>query len=310
MTGSGEVDMPQVNFAKVIINARSGSSDKEVVRRHLIEVFASGGVEADVSIAQDGAEVAELARQAARDDWKIIVAGGGDGTVNAVASSLVGTDKKLGVLPLGTLNHFARDLGIPVDFDEAAKNLISGHPVKIDVGEVNGRIFLNNSSLGLYPTIVREREKQQRLGSGKWPAFIWAAITAFRRYPFLDVRLDAGGQRFARRTPFVFIGNNEYTMERLDIGMRDCLDKGQLSLYMTNRTGRWGLVRLALRALLGHLSEDKDFLGLCAKEIRITTRHARIRVAFDGEVDNLETPLHYCVRPGALRVIVPRSESQ
>ena len=265
MTWVGEVDMPKVNSAKVIINARSGSSDKEIVRRRLTEVFALSGVEADVSIAQDGAEVAELARRAARDDWRLIVAGGGDGTVNAVASTVVGTDKKLGVLPLGTLNHFARDLGIPVDFDEAAKNLISGHPTKIDVGEVNGRIFLNNSSLGLYPTLVREREKQQRLGSGKWPAFIWAAITAFRRYPFLDVRLDAGGRQFSRRTPFVFIGNNEYTMELLNIGMRDCLDKGQLSLYMTNRTGRWGLVRLALRALLGHLREDKDFLALCTK---------------------------------------------
>lgn len=278
--------------------------------RRLKEVFALSGVEADVSIAQDGAAVAELARQAARDDSRIIVAGGGDGTVNAVASSVIGTEKELGVLPLGTLNHFARDLGIPLDFEDAAKNLISGRPVKIDVGEVNGRIFLNNSSLGLYPTIVREREKQQRLGSGKWPAFIWAAVSAFRRYPFLDVRLDAGGQQLARRTPFVFIGNNEYTMERLDIGMRECLDQGQLSLYMTNRTGRWGLVRLALRALLGHLREDKDFLALCTKEIRITTRHARVRVALDGEVDILETPLHYRVRPGALRVIAPRSESQ
>ncbi len=209
--------------------------------RRLKEVFALSGVEADVSIAQDGAAVAELARQAARDDSRIIVAGGGDGTVNAVASSVIGTEKELGVLPLGTLNHFARDLGIPLDFEDAAKNLISGRPVKIDVGEVNGRIFLNNSSLGLYPTIVREREKQQRLGSGKWPAFIWAAVSAFRRYPFLDVRLDAGGQQLARRTPFVFIGNNEYTMERLDIGMRECLDQGQLSLYMTESHRSMGI---------------------------------------------------------------------
>jgi diacylglycerol kinase family enzyme len=162
----------------------------------------------------------------------------------------------------------------------------------------------------LYPIIVREREKQQRLGSGKWPAFIWAAITALRRYPFLDVRLNVEGQQFARRTPFVFVGNNQYIMEQLNIGVRDCLDKGELSLYMTHRTGRWGLARLALRALLGHLREEKDFLAMCTREVKITTRHKRLRVARDGEVDILETPLNYRVLPGALNVIVPRLENQ
>jgi diacylglycerol kinase family enzyme len=152
---------------------------------------------------------------------------------------------------------------------------------------------------------VREREKQQRLGSGKWPAFIWAAITALRRYPFLDVRLKADGEDFVRRTPFVFIGNNEYIMEQLNIGRRECLNKGELSLYMAHRTGRWGLVRLALRALLGHLGEEKDFLAMCTREVKIMTRHKRIRVAFDGEIDILETPLNYSVRPGALNVVVP-----
>jgi diacylglycerol kinase family enzyme len=178
------------------------------------------------------------------------------------------------------------------------------------VGKVNGRIFLNNSSLGLYPTIVREREKQQRLGAGKWPAFVWAAVAALRRYPFLDVRLSADGKEFSRRTPFVFVGNNEYLMERLTIGMRECLDKGQLSLYMAHRTGRWGLLRLALRALFGRLREDKDFLAMCTNELRIQTRHKHLRVAFDGEIETMETPLHFRVMPGALRVIVPRTDEK
>jgi diacylglycerol kinase family enzyme len=220
----------------------------------------------------------------------------------------VGSEKTLGVLPLGTLNHFARDLKIPNDLEHAAHAIVSGHTVSVDVGEVNGRIFLNNSSLGLYPTIVREREKQQKLGSGKWPAFIWAAVTAFRRYPFLDVRLSVDGKEFHRRTPFVFVGNNEYVMESLNIGLRDCLDRGQLSLYIAHRTGRWGLVRLALRALLGRLREEKDFLAMCTPEVKIETRRKRLRVAYDGEVDVMETPFHYRVRPGALRVIVPNGE--
>jgi diacylglycerol kinase family enzyme len=295
---------------KVIINAHSGFGEKEEVRDRLKEIFDNSGIDCEISLAKNGAQVADLAKEAARERWDVIVAGGGDGTVNAVASAVVGTEKTLGILPLGTLNHFARDLKIPNDLEAAAQTIISGRATNVDVGEVNGRIFLNNSSLGLYPIIVREREKKQRLGSGKWPAFIWAAVAAIRRYPFLDLRLSAGGKEFRRRTPFVFIGNNEYAMERFNIGLRDCLDRGQLSLYMTHRTGRWGLVRLALRALLGRLREEKDFLAMCTTEVMIETRHKRLRVAFDGEVDVMEAPLHYRALPGALRVIVPQGEQK
>lgn len=291
--------------ATIIINVASGASDKEEARRRLTEIFEEGSIEAKISLAQTNAEVVELAREAIRGPHNVIVAGGGDGTVNSVASVVVDSDKILGVLPLGTLNHFARDLKIPLDLDEAARTIVSGNATKVDVGDVNGVIFLNNSSLGLYPIIVRERERRQRLGSGKWPAFVWATIQAFRRYPFLDIRLQADGKRFDRRTPFVFIGNNEYTMERLDIGLRECLDGAQLSLYMANHTSRLGLVKLALRALLGRLREDKDFLALCTDEVKIETRHKRLRIAFDGEIAVMQTPLHYRVRPGALRVIVP-----
>lgn len=295
---------------KVIINAHSGFGEKEGARRRVADIFSQSAVACDISLAQNGAEVTDLAQQAARGDWKVIVAGGGDGTINAVASAVIDTDKILGVLPLGTLNHFARDLKIPADLDLAAQAIVSGRTINVDVGEVNGRIFLNNSSLGLYPIIVREREKNQRLGSGKWPAFVWAAVSAFRRYPFVDVRLSVDGKEFRRRTPFVFIGNNEYAMERLNIGLRERLDRGQLSLYITPRTGRWGLVRLALRALLGRLREERDFLAMCTEEVRIQTRHKRLRVAFDGEVDVMETPLNYRARPSALRVIVPEAEDK
>jgi diacylglycerol kinase family enzyme len=295
---------------KVIINARSGLGDKIEVRRRLMEIFAAGGVDSEVLLAGSGAEVAALAKKSADEKWLVIMAGGGDGTINTVASHLIGTDKILGVLALGTLNHFAKDLRIPLDLEGAAQTVISGHSAPVDVAEVNERIFLNNSSLGLYPTIVREREKHQRLGSGKWPAFLWAAVSVFRRYPFLHVRLVAGGKRFSLRTPFVFVGNNEYLMERLNIGGRDRLDRGLLSLYVTNRTGRWGLVRLAVRALFGRLRNEKDFLALLASEVTIETRHRRLRVAFDGEVDVMPTPLHYQSRPGALLVMVPDNENK
>jgi diacylglycerol kinase family enzyme len=302
--------MAPTRSVKVIINAHSGFGDKVEVRRRLIEIFVAGGVDSEVLLARSGAEVASMAKKAAQERWTVVMGGGGDGTMNTVASHLVGTDKFLGVLPLGTLNHFAKDLRIPLDLEGAVQTVISGRATSVDVGEVDGRIFLNNSSLGLYPTIVRDREKKQRLGSGKWPAFLWAAVSAFRRYPFLHVRLVAGGKKFNLRTPFVFVGNNEYVMEKLNIGRRDRLDRGLLSLHVTNRTGRWGLVRLAVRALLGRLRNEKDFLALLASEVTIETRHRRLRVAFDGEVDVMPTPLHYQSRPGALRVIVPDGENE
>jgi YegS/Rv2252/BmrU family lipid kinase len=290
---------------EAIINASSGAGNNTGVKERLAEAFEATGVEAHIAMAHSGAEVIKLAQRAAKSDADVIVAGGGDGTISSVAASVIETDKVLGVLPFGTMNHFAKDLHIPLDLEGAVQTIAAGHEMKVDVGEVNGHIFINNSSLGLYPSIVRERDRRHRLGWGKWPAYVWAAIGVLRRYPFLNIRVSVDGQDLRSKTPFVFIGNNEYEMERLYIGRRASLDKCELSLYMTNRTGRLGLMRLALRALFGGLRQEKDFLALNTKEIWIETKHKRLRAAFDGEVAVLEPPLHYRVRPGALRVIVP-----
>jgi diacylglycerol kinase family enzyme len=293
----------------IIVNASSGANDKEEVRERLAEFFAARDVDARITLARSGAEIIEMARRAVREDCDTVVAGGGDGTINAVASMLIGTRKRLGVLPLGTLNHFAKDLKIPLDLEGAASNILDGQVMNVDVGQVNGRIFLNNSSLGLYPSIVRQREKQQeRLGRGKWPAFIWATLSVLRRYPFMAVRLSTDKEEFVRRTPFVFIGNNEYEMESFNVGARSCLDAGQLSLYTAHRTSRLGLLRFAVRALFGGLRDERDFDAVCTREVWIETRRRRLRVATDGEVTVMSTPLHYQVLPGALRVIVPRTQ--
>jgi len=290
---------------QVVINIGAGAVDKEEIVNRLVERYLPIGSRWKVSVARNGPELLKLARRAVKDDYQTIVAGGGDGTVSTVAGVLAGTRKTLGVLPLGTLNHFAKDLQLPLDLDGAMETIMAGRTVQVDIGEVNGRTFINNSSLGLYPRIVKEREKQQQLGWGKWPAFVWAAITVLRRYPLLNVRLSLDGKQLARRTPFVFTGNNEYEMEGFNIGRRACLDKGELSLYITHRTGRLGLLRLAVRALLGGLRNERDFTALRTREIWIETRHRRLHVAFDGETTIMVPPLHYRVRPGALRVIVP-----
>ena len=290
---------------EVIINANSGLNAKDEKHQYLSEIFSTGGLDARISVAHNGKQIVELARRAAHGASQTIIAGGGDGTVNAVASAIVGTRKTLGVLPMGTFNHFAKDLHIPLDLNGAVRNIIAGNVTRVDVGEVNGHVFINNSSLGLYPSIVRHREKNQRLGRRKWPAYVWATFTVLRRYPFLSVRLGVDGQELACRTPFVFIGNNEYEMELFNIGARRCLDAGRLSIYTAHLTGRIGLLRLALRACLGRLRAAKDFDARCAKEVLIETRRKRLRVAMDGEVVVMSTPLHYRVRHGALRVIVP-----
>jgi diacylglycerol kinase family enzyme len=291
----------------VIINGGAGAGHDTDTASELREKFRAHGFDAAVTLARSGEQMIGTARQAVADGLQLVVAGGGDGTINAVASALAGTDTVLGVLPLGTLNHFAKDLGIPQALDAAIANIAEGKRVRVDVGAVNDRIFLNNSSLGLYPDIVRHREKQQhRLGRGKWTAAAWATLGALRRYPFLNVKLVVDGTGHERSTPFVFIGNNEYSMQGLAIGERERLDGGKLSLYVAQRPGRLGLLRFAFRALCGRLAQDRDFDVMLSEKLDIATHHRHLRVATDGEVTVMTTPLRYRIMPAALTVIVPQ----
>ncbi|MTV40919.1 diacylglycerol/lipid kinase family protein [Duganella radicis] len=294
-----------MNHIVVIVNASAGLGYCGGWTAALSEKFRAQGVEADITLAKSGAEMIARAECAVTEGAPVVVAGGGDGTINAVASVLAGTETRLGVLPLGTLNHFAKDLNIPLELDEAVANTVHGVAVRVDVGEVNGRIFLNNSSLGIYPDIVRDREAQQRhLGRGKWPAFGWALFAALRRFPFLSVRLKINGEEHLRRTPFVFIGNNEY-LQGLTLGARERLDTGKLCLYVAQKPTRLGLLRYAVHALFGRLREARDFDVLSSQELTIETRHQRLRVATDGEVTLMSPPLCYRSRASALHVIVP-----
>ena len=298
--------MPAQRRLIAIINSAAGSADECARAQRLAEIFGAADVEARVVPVGAGDELVEKARAAVRARPDIIVAGGGDGTINAVAAELVDTDIALGVLPLGTLNHFAKALRMPQDAEAAARAVLSGKVAQVDVGEVNGHIFLNNSSLGLYPSLVRRREAQQEeLGRGKWAAAAFAALTLLRRHALLRVRLHVDDAEFERRTALVFIGNNAYRMSGLRIGERERLDGGQLGLYLPHRKGRGGLLLLALRAVTGRLRETRDFDALFAESIGIESRHARLPVALDGEVILLEAPLQYRIRPRALRVIVP-----
>ncbi|MES3000474.1 MAG: diacylglycerol kinase family protein [Pseudomonadota bacterium] len=292
---------------QVIANGASGQGCPPEWARDVEDKFRELGIEAQVTLVQGGEEILSTADSAVRGGARIVVASGGDGTVSAVASKLADTGVMLGVLPMGTLNHFAKDLGIALELDEAVRTIARGHCIAVDVAEVNGRVFINNSSLGLYPDIVLDREHQRRrLGRGKWRALLAASLHAAKRYPVLAFDIDADGQRLSRRSAFAFIGNNEYTMEGFEIGERSGgLRNGKLSLYVTQRTGRFGLLRLAFRALFHRLRQANDFDVITARSLVVNTRHRHMRVATDGEVTRMQTPLNYRVRPAALHVIVP-----
>jgi len=288
-----------------IINAAAGDEGKGAPAEELMPMFAAHDIDAKLVLTRSGDEITAAVRDAMREKPDIIVAGGGDGTINAVAAQLVGTDVALGVLPLGTLNHFAKALHLPLDPVRAAEVVAMGKRAVVDVGEVNGRIFLNNSSLGLYPRLVRRREAQQeKLGRGKWPAALWAAVTLFRLHPILRLRLTVNDDCINRRAAVVFIGNNVYSMSGLSLGDRERLDGGQLSVFVTHRNGRFGLVTLALRALFGRLRGAAGLDAMVTAAIDIESRHSRLPVSIDGEVVSMDAPLRYRIRPRVLTVVV------
>jgi len=291
--------------AVVILNAASGpGSNDATLADRIAALFEAAGADASVVLAHGGAELSTRIDEAIARRPDVIVAGGGDGTVSSVAAALADGTIALGVLPLGTLNHFAKDLGLPLELEAAVERVARGAIERVDIGEVNGRVFINNSSLGLYPAIVRDRELQRkRLGRGKWPALAWASLSALRRFPFLSARLSVDGVERRLRTPFVFIGNNEYLMEGFAIGERGRLDDGRLSVYVVQRASRASLLLLALRALVGRLKQARDFEAMLAGEIVVESRHRRLRVATDGEITLMAPPLRYRIRPKALLVV-------
>lgn len=291
----------------VILNTGAGSaSEGDDPAARIREAFAAAGLEIRLMPGQD---VSLLARRAVREGHDVVVAAGGDGTVNAVAAQVAGTKSALAVVPMGTLNHFARDAGIPLDIEGAVRTIAANHRSRVDVGVVNGRIFVNNSSIGLYPTLVIRREnRRRRQGSGKWTALFWASLTVLRKHPMLDLTLKANGSVTHQRTPLVFIGNNEYMIEGPQAGRRNGMQDGKLAIYVTRRHGRRGLVALGLRSMFGSLRDALDLEAFTTTDMTIASRRRHLAVATDGEVSIMETPLRYENRPAALEVVVPARE--
>ena len=293
-----------------IINDHAGSAGASA-KADLEELFLRHSVKADIVEPSDTGSIATLAKGAIQKDYDVIVAGGGDGTVNAVASELVGNSAvKLGILPLGTLNHFARDLGLPTDIEKAVETIVASHVKSIDVGEVNGKIFINNSGLGLYPAMVKLREGLQKSGHRKLLAALWASLRIFARFRHLGLELHPPGGRVVKReTPMLFVGNNPYNTSLAGLGTRPSLDMGLLWVVMPTASGRWGLVR-SLWAILTASEKTGDIYSIHAANLVVASRRRLIKVAVDGEVMQLRPPLNYRIHPKSLQVIVPSGQKQ
>jgi YegS/Rv2252/BmrU family lipid kinase len=294
--------------ALIIINASSGWDAKEDAPERLKHWFEDSGIDARIEYVAKGTNLAQMSREAVAGGYDIVVAGGGDGTLSAVASGLAATDVAFGVLPVGTLNHFARDLSLPLDLEPAARIVCGGHTTHVDVAEVNGKTFLNNSIIGLYPVFRFLRAEQERKGMPRKLALLWAALSVFRRFPFFKLRFILNGRTETRKTPYVLIANNEHAMQGWQLGARRCLCEGKLYIYVMRPQSRLGLLGMLLKVVLGRFDAREHFDIFSAEEVWIETRSKRVGVALDGEVTVLESPLRYRILPVALRVIVPKPE--
>ncbi len=292
----------------VVVNCGAGSVDGDAAdaeRERVAAAFAPLGVDANVRTV-NGMSVGLAVRMAADRGSDVVVVAGGDGTLGTAADALAETGVPLGILPMGTFNHFAKDLGIPIDLAAAAEVIIHGQTVHVDVAEVNGRTFVNNSSIGLYPVMVDLRDEiRSTRGWGKVRAVPLASWRVLRRFPTRRLQIDVDGESWDRRTPFVFIGNNTYEVGPRGIGARTKIADGVLCCYVAKAETRRRFARMAIGTAIRGATATQHLDSACGPEVTIDAHGHRVLVAVDGEVDAIRGPLRYKSRPGALLVRVP-----
>ena len=291
--------------AIALVNEASGSASDDSLDG-VANALRTAGVAAEVELVRPH-HIASRAKAAIKAGAQLVIAAGGDGTMSAVAGALVGTNVPLGILPLGTLNHLARDLGIPFDLDAASAVIAVGHQRRIDVARLNDRLFVNNSAVGLYPLFVADRESQQRrLGRSKRLSMFVAGLRTLARFHHHRLSLTVnGGHSETIETPLLFVGNNDYRLDLGGAGKRDSISDARLCVIMMRRMGRAGFFAAMLRALAGR-SRPGDMIKLDdVQTLHVASRRSSLTVSTDGETYRLTPPLDYRIEPAALRVIVP-----
>lgn len=288
----------------VLMNPGSGSlaqMDEAEASERIRGSFARLGLQARVELGP-ARQLIELAQGA--EDVDALIAGGGDGTINALANVAAERDIAFGVLPLGTHNHFAKDLGVPLELDEAVAWLARAQVEDLPVGEVNGRVFLSFSAIGLHPDVVEDRDQQRREKKrGKWLAMVIAFARNWMRLPLKRVEIRFQGKRIVRVTPSVIVCNNPHQMQVFGVENASVPDRGLLNVYTAHEVGRMRVIWLMLRALVGRLEETRGFEALALGEFELWTMRRHVRVSLDGEVMRMDRPLRYRIRPRPLRVL-------
>lgn len=300
---------PVTNEIEVILNARSGSQRAHEMQETIERVLRESGRSFGLSIAQ-GESISALAEEKAATDCSLLVAGGGDGTICAVAEAALKSGKTLGVLPLGTFNYFARNLAIPLDLEKAVGVLLNGQAVRASVLELDGRLVLNTASIGIHPAaLLRRRKLYRRWGRSRLNTYLSVLLTVFRPPPRLRVRLagDAGGVTY--ETALVMICSNAFEMEGFGLAGKECLEAGQFALYVAPKAHRAKMFRLGLRVVVRKLRPGIDYEVICASDVTIESlRQRRLRAAIDGELERVQSPIRIRVAPKELRVLAPATD--
>ena len=284
------------------MNPASGSADAARATRIREAVTARG---LDVVELVPGVDVDVDIRARISRGERAIIAAGGDGTIHSVAQSVVGTEAVLGVLPVGTLNHFARDLLLPMEWEAALDIALEGEIRSVDVGRVNERYFMNNISLGLYPEIVRHRERFRKLG--KWRAYLKATREAVKNYPHVAISIETTHMLETIRTHVFMVSVNPYDLDQPGVmAPRKTLDGGYLSAYWLPHMPRLQFIRTLARYLRGKMVEG-GLRSLQTTQVKVQSSHSHIRVGIDGELHDISTPLNISIVRSGINVRVPRT---
>lgn len=295
----------------LVLNGAAGKADAHANEDKIREKLAPHVREFVTYPVSSGADIARAAQRAAREGADVVIALGGDGTQSAVAGALAGSDTLMGVLPGGTFNYFARELQVGETLDAALDTLISGTVRRMDVGEINGRIFLNNASFGVYPKILERREAvYKRWGRSRIAAYWSALLTLWDMRDPMHLSLTLDGTKRDFYTPLAFVARSAYQLENMGLEGADAVRDGKLVLFLAKGHGARQMITAAFRLVIGKMARGQDFDLLIADEILIETRQPRRLLAFDGEKERATGPFQLRVKRDALSVIVPAAKAE
>jgi diacylglycerol kinase family enzyme len=295
-----------------IINNKAGTligTDPERFIGRLKAAFTEAGHELTLETVEPDA-IGDRLKAAAGQGFDAILVGGGDGSVNAAARMLLGSKTALGIVPLGTLNRLARELGMSVELDQAAAQLARAEPARIDVAEVNGELFLCNSFIGLPPLVSEVRQSLRGRGFfERLVGYLRLPLDISRNMRRLTLLIDDREAPRVVRAMTVVVSNNAYSEEPNFLPKRRALDEGRLGLYISRHYTFWQTAWLLIRASLGLWHGDPRFERRELRKLTISSKKRHLRVSNDGELLKLETPLRYSIRPKALTVLAPAGDA-